>query len=165
MLSLVYRLDEASEMVGLRTAENLLGSALLFDHALPKEDYMARYITSELHLMRNKDHCALLAGQISDHGQNLANQFGVQCGGWLIEKHRKRLNSQGPGDSGTLLLPARHEGWIGVTLFVKSYPFQNRLGFCYRLILRNPQHMNRRLDDILEHGHMLPKIEALKDHG
>ena len=96
--------------------------------------------------------------------QHLAHEFGIERGGRLVEQHHLRLHAERARDGRALLLAAGQEGRIVVALVVEADLVEQPLGALDRLRLRHAEHMHRRLDDVLQHRHVLPEIEALEHH-
>ncbi len=62
--------------------------------------------------MRHDQHCGPFLVQTSQQGQNAVAAGGVEVASGLIGKDQIRTIDQSPGDSYTLLLPARKLGWF-----------------------------------------------------
>ena len=93
-----------------------------------QKDDVVGHLAGEFHLVGDQQHGAPLAGQIADHGQHLAHQFGVERARGLIEQHRVRLHRERPGDGGALLLAAGQKGGIGVVLVGQPDPVEQAAG-------------------------------------
>ena len=86
--------------------------------------------------------------------QDLAHQLRVERRGRLVEQHHLRLHRQRPGDRRALLLAAREMGRIVVALVGDADLGEQRLGAGDRFRARLPQHVHRRLDQVLQHRHV-----------
>src|SRR5688572_10226803 len=78
--------------------------------------------------------------------------------------HDLRFHREGPGDRGALLLAAGKVARIVVALVGDADLRQQLFGALDGVLLRQLQHMHRRLDHVLEDGHVRPQIEALEHH-
>ena len=82
--------------------------------------------------------------------RHLADQFGVERRGGLVEQHHLRPHRERPRDGGALLLAARQMGRILVPLVGDADLGEQRLGFRDAFGLGPLLHVHRRLDDILQ---------------
>ncbi|MCY1383515.1 hypothetical protein D9M69_716500 [compost metagenome] len=55
--------------------------------------------------MRDEDHRHALFGEAAHDAQHLADEFGIERAGDLVEQERVRLHGKRPGDGHALLLP------------------------------------------------------------
>src|SRR5204862_852117 len=102
--------------------------------------------------------------EIPDYPEHFANELGIQRRGRLVEQHDLGLHCQRPRDRRALLLAARQESRILIPLFIKADLVEQSFGAGDRLGAGHFEDMYRRLDDVFEHRHVLPQIEALEDH-
>ncbi|ENO96781.1 proline/glycine betaine ABC transporter periplasmic protein [Thauera phenylacetica B4P] len=114
--------------------------------------------------MRHHHHGAALLGERAHHLEHLADELGVERRGGLVEQQHRRLHRQRARDRHALLLAARHVRRVGVAELPHPHALEVALGALARLGLRQPEHMHRRLDDVLEHRHVAPQVEVLEHH-
>src|SRR5437763_4227020 len=79
--------QKAAGTLVLDIAEDLLWWSLFNDHSFIHEDHMVSHFTGKAHLMGDNDHSHALVGQLTHDFEYLADQFGVEGRGGLVEKH------------------------------------------------------------------------------
>jgi hypothetical protein len=99
--------------------------------------------------------------------QHLADQFRIERRGRLVEQHDLRVHGERTGDRGALLLTAREmaRGSGRACRRCRPWPAAPAASAIAAFRLRPLLHMDRRLDDVFEHRHVGPEIEALEHHG
>ena len=91
-------------------------------------------------------------------------QLRIEGGCRLVEQHHLRVHRQGAGDRHPLLLAAGEAHRVGVALVGEPDLVEQLLCSRDRRVLRRAANLDRRFDDVLEHGHVRPEIEVLKHH-
>jgi hypothetical protein len=147
-----------------RTSENFLRVALFHDETVVHEDDPIGDVPSEVHLMRDDEHRHSLTSKITDYGQNLADELGVEGRGDLVKQQQARLHRKAPGDRHPLLLPARKLYGIRFSFVGQPDLAQKVSCLCLGLCTRHTLDMNRRLDDVAKHRHMREEVEVLEHH-
>ena len=115
--------------------------------------------------MGNHDHGAALLGQLANHQQHLVDQFRLEGRGRLIEQHHLRVHGQGTGNRDPLLLPAGQALRVHMAFLQHADPRQQGLGLGLDLILVAFEDDAGAHHHVLQHRHMRPQIERLKNHG
>ena len=98
-------------MVGL--SRTSAGDALFDDPAVVDEDDPIGHLPGKTDLVGDDDQRGAGTGEILDDGEHLADQFGIQGRGRLVEQHDLRFHRQGSGDGDPLLLAAGQLARIG----------------------------------------------------
>ena len=114
--------------------------------------------------MGDDDHRHSLGCQILEHGQHLADEFGVQRTGGLVEEHEIGLHRHGASDGHPLLLPAGQLGGVVVGTSSHAHPLQQVQGSGPGLVLAGPGNVDRGLHDVLQGRHVRKEVESLEDH-
>ena len=138
--------------------------ATLNDRAGIHEHQLLADLAGEGKLVRHDHHCHAGARQVAHDGKHVAHQLRIECGSRLVEQHQLRLHRQCPGNRDTLLLAAGKLRRIAPMLVGKPYASKqfHRALPCLRE--RYPFHPDRRLDNVLQGGHMREQIEVLEHH-
>src|SRR5581483_11268811 len=105
-----------------------------------------------------------LVGQLLHDGQHLAGHLRVECARGLVEEDERRLHREGAGDGHPLLLAAGELPRIRVRLVRQPDPGEEADPFGGGLLLGLPEHLDGRLDDVLERRLVREEVEALEDH-
>ena len=116
----------------------------------------------EAHLVRDDDHRHAVAGELLHHLEHLADHLRVERARRLVEEHQRRLHGQRARDRDALLLAAGELARVDVALVGEPDP-REQPSAARRLRLRQSAHADRRLDDVLERGHVREEVEALED--
>ncbi len=103
-------------------------------------------------------------GQAPHDVEHLADQLGVERRGRLVEEHQLRLHRQRPRDRDPLLLAAGELGRVAVGLVGQPDLGELLAADRERFVLLQLLDPDRRLDDILQRGHMREEVEVLKHH-
>src|SRR5690606_15673627 len=90
----------------LRVVEDLVGWSLFDDDAAVHEDDGVGDLTGETDLVRDDHEGRAVTGEVADDGENLADEFGVERRGGLVEEDHGGAQGQGPRDRDALLLTA-----------------------------------------------------------
>ena len=77
----------------LRLIEHGLRRALLDDDAAIDEQHPIGDITSEPHFVGDHDHGHAVVGELAHHRKHVADQFGIERRGRLVEQDRLRLTA------------------------------------------------------------------------
>src|SRR5690349_10489258 len=102
-------------------------------------------------------------GQFADDLQHLADEFGVERRGRLIEQHELRLHGEDAGDGDPLLLAARQALGIFGKLVTKPHLLEQTPAAVVRFLGALAEDLARRDRDILQRRQMREEIEALED--
>ena len=147
-----------------RMLENLFRSPVFVDYPLVHEENAGAHVTGEAHLMGHDEHGEPLFRQLADYAQHLSNHGGVQGGCGLVEKDHLRVHGKGACDGYALLLPAG-EGGRHVVRFLGHTDFlQKGEGLFFCRLLAEPEKPYRSIGHVLQHRHVLEKIETLEHH-
>ncbi|CAD5377913.1 hypothetical protein OF001_U250010 [Pseudomonas sp. OF001] len=147
---------------GLRVVEYLLRGALLLDAALVEEHHLAGNLAGEVHLVGDQQHGAAFLGQRTDHVEHFLDHLRIERRGRLVEQDHLGLHAQGAGDGRALLLAAGQLGRVAVALGGDADLGQQRLGALGGLGPGQAEHAARRLDHVVEDGHVRPQVEVLE---
>ena len=80
------------------------------------EDDVVGNVGGEAHLMGHDEYGHALLGQSAHRLEHLADQFGIERRGDLVEEHDARLHGERARDRGALLLAAGEPCRVGVAL-------------------------------------------------
>ncbi len=114
--------DEGAGALVLGVVDDLAGRALLDDEALVEEDHGVGGLAGEADLVGDDDHGRAGSRQVAHDVEDLADQFGVESGGRLVEQHDLRVQGQRAGDGDPLALPAGQRARVGVGLVATGPP-------------------------------------------
>ena len=114
--------------------------ALLDDHAAVDEQHAVGDLAGEAHLVGDDDHGHAVVGELAHHAEHLADQFGIERRGRLVEQDRLGLHRQRARDRDALLLAAGELRRIGIGLVGEADPRQQRAAALERLGARLPLH-------------------------
>ena len=112
--------EKCAGTLGFRVQENVVGSALLLDHAVCHEDHVVGDLTCKFHFVRDDDHGVSRIFKLTDGGKHLARKLGVERRGRLVKAEDVGLLRECAGDGDALLLTARKLTRIVVFLIRKS---------------------------------------------
>ena len=121
-------------------------------------------LAGERHLVGGDQHRHPVGLQAADHVEHLADEFGVERGGDLVEQHHLGVHRQRPGDRHTLLLAARQLVGIRVGAGGEPEPGQHLQGVAASRGLRDPEHLARADRDVVGDRHVREQVEALEHH-
>ena len=102
-------------------------------------------------------------GELLHHVEHVADRLRVERARRLVEEHQRRVHRERARDRDALLLSARELAGVRVALVGEPDPVEQALGVGDRLVLRDAADAHRRLDDVVEHRHVRPEVEALED--
>ena len=102
--------------------------------------------------------------QALDDGQHLADHFGIQRGGGLVEQHHFRLHGQRAHDGQALLLSAGQAVRVLVLLLQKAHAVEQLLGQLIGLGLGLFAQHDGRQRDVLLHRLVREDVEVLEHH-
>ncbi|EAY71525.1 hypothetical protein BDAG_04363 [Burkholderia dolosa AU0158] len=130
-----------------------------------KEDHVTRHVARKPHLVRDDDHRAPFFGERLHHLQHFADEFRIERRRRLVEQHHLRLHRERACDRDALLLTARQMRRIHA-LDALRQPDLAQILACARngFVLADAQNGDRRLDHVVEHRHVRPKVEVLEHH-
>lgn len=94
-----------------RIDEDLLGIALLRDHALVHEHHAIGGLARKFHLVSDHDHRHSVARETAHHVGDFPDKFGIERRGRFIEEHDAGLDGKRPGNGDALLLSP--DNWLG----------------------------------------------------
>jgi hypothetical protein len=114
--------------------------------------------------MGDNNHRSPFTGEIAHNLKDFTYQLWVKSGGGFIKENNFRLNAEGTGDSGTLLLATGLVDRFRIKFVTDSNLFQVLYCPFSDLNLIMLKHMNRCLHHILKNGHMSPEVKLLKNH-
>ena len=121
-------------------------------------------MTGEAHLVGDDQHRHAVRRESAHDDQHLAPELGVERRGRFVEQHHLRRHGERAGDGDALLLAAGQARRHDVALLGEADLVEKLLGHGHRRIAAHAAHAQRRLDDVLQHRHVRPQIEVLKDH-
>ena len=147
-----------------RRAQDLRRRTLFHDHSAVHEHDLVRHFAREADLVRDDHHRHAVLCERAHHGQDLADQLGIERGGRLVEQHHARLHRERPGDGHALLLPAGELARIAVSLRGQADALEQRHCALARLRGRHFLHHDRSERHVLDHRDVLEEIEALEHH-
>ena len=108
-------------------------------------------VAGEAELVGDDDHGHAGRREIAHHGQHLADEFGVERRGRLVEQDQLRPHGERAGDGDALLLAAGELRWIGVALVAEADAVEQRDARVARGLGRgSSQHAHRAFDDVLQ---------------
>ncbi|CDZ89761.1 putative 6-pyruvoyl-tetrahydropterin synthase [Rhodococcus ruber] len=142
--------------------ENLRGRTLFDDDAAVHEHDGVGNLTREADLVGDDHQGRTVAGQVADHLEHLADQFGVERGGRLVEQDHGRAQREGAGDGDPLLLPTGQLFGVVVDLVADADPVEQFAGERLDLGAVAALRGDRRLDHVLEHGQVREEVEVLE---
>src|SRR4030067_2877456 len=121
LLNLADGLEEQVGTLILRVTKELVGRAGFDDKAFIDKQYPVGDVAGKAHLMGDDNHGGAFVRQLFHHVQDLANQLGVEGGGWLIEEHYFGFHGQRAGGGDTLLLASREADGMFETFFLQPH--------------------------------------------
>src|SRR5262249_24728916 len=92
--------------------------------------------------------CHAFAGKLDHHVEHLADHFGIERRGRLVEQHRLRVQRQGTSDGDTLLLSAGEISRPGVGSLRQADAVKQFAGARFRFVALAFQGMNLRQYDV-----------------
>ena len=100
---------------GMRGRPKDLATNTMFDN-LPvlHKDQRVGDLPGKTELVGDDEHRHPLIGQGPHNIEHLAHPFRVERAGWLVEQHDLRVHDECPGDTDTLLFPARKAARVGM---------------------------------------------------
>ena len=136
----------------------------LDDHPAVHERELVADLARKAEVARHHHHRHAGARQVLHHRQDLAHQLGVQRRGRFVEQHQLRVHGQGAGDGNPLLLPARELRGILSMLAGQPDAIEQPGGAVPGPGGRRALHPDRRLDHVLQRGHVRKQVELLEHH-
>jgi len=100
--------------------------------------------------------------EVPDDPEDLADEFGIERGGDLVQKHEARLRHQGPHDRHSLLLTAGEPVRVLVGPVEESEAVEQFPGLLLGLGAGNAMHLARAQGDVVDHPHVGEQIECLE---
>ena len=114
--------------------------------------------------MGDHEHGHPLVGQLTHNAEHIADHFGVKGAGGLIKQHQLGIHGERPGDSHTLLLPARELTRQAVFLTGKPHLRQLLARHLLSGCLAAPQHLHLRYGAVIEYAQVPEQVELLEHH-
>ena len=145
-------------------SRSALDGAFLLDPALVQEHRPRRHVAGEADLVGDDQHRPPFLGEVADDLQHLADELGIERRGGLVEEHDIGLHRERAGDRRPLLLPAREMGREVVVLVLQPDLLQQGPRPLHRFAPGQLEHVDGRLDDVLQHRQMRPQVELLEHH-
>ena len=97
--------------------EDLARRPLLDDLALVEHHHPVGDVAGEAHLMGDAEHGDVgRLGELSEHREHPGHEFGVECGGHLVEEQHPGTHRQCSGDGHPLLLASGELVGVGTPL-------------------------------------------------
>src|SRR5690606_7873953 len=148
----------------LRVGEHLPGWPGLEDPPSVHEHQRVADLPREADLVGDHDHRHAVPGEVLHDVEHLADQLRVQGAGGLVEQHELGPHRQGACDRHPLLLPPGELGRVRVDLVGQADARQQLLGSTLDLGPGGDPEPDRRLHDVLAHGHVREQVELLEHH-
>ncbi len=145
-------------------ADDLVGGAVLDDHAAVHEDDPVGDLAGEGHLVGDDHHRHALLGEPAHHREDVPDQLGVERGGRLVEEHHLGAHGERPRDGHPLLLAAGQGGRVGVRLLRQADAAEVLGGGLRRarpVPLEDPPLGQR---EVLGDAQVREEVELLEDH-
>jgi hypothetical protein len=159
--------DALEERLGARLGrrfEDRRRWAFLEDAALMEEAHAVADLPGERHLVGGEQHRHSGRLQPADDVEHLADQFGVERRGDLVEQHHLRVHGERSGDGDPLLLATGELIGIGVGPVGETEPRQHLQAIESCLRLADAEHLARADRDVVDHAHVGEQVEALEHH-
>ena len=114
------------------------------------------------HLVGDEHAGHSIAHQFADHVEHLADGFGVECRGHLVEQNQLGLHGQRSRDRHALLLSAREFAGVGLFLERQAHPIEQRAGGALRVDAADAGDLHGGDHQVLEHGEMREQVVLLE---
>ena len=141
------------------------GGALLDDAAAVHEEHAVGDLAGELHLVGDDEHGLALDGDAAQKIEHLADPFGVEGGGGLVDQHQLGVERHRPADADALLLAAGERGGIGAAAVGEADLGQDGVGAGVGLGGGLALDGDQRLGDVLPRGLVGEERVVLEDEG
>ena len=139
----------------LRLREDRVRVPLLDDVALVEHHHLVRDVPGETHFVGDDEHRDIGGvGDLAEDIEHVSDYLGVERGRDLVEEQDLRIHREGARDGDALLLPAGERGRMGVGLIGEPDLLEKRVRLGDRLLFRQAENMDGRLDDVLQHRHV-----------
>ena len=148
----------------LRIREQFLRRLVLLDLAVVDEDDAVGHLTGEAHLVGDHQHGDAGVGQLLHQFQNLANHFGVEGAGGLVEQDHVRVHGKGTGNGNALLLAAGKALGVGVGLVGQAHAGQQLIGLVGNGLLILELEQGGGQLKVPLHGQVGEEVEVLEHH-
>ena len=148
----------------LGVGEQLLRGLVLLDFAVVDEDDAVGDLARKAHLMGDDQHGDAGVGQLLHQFQDLADHFGVQRGGGLIEEDDVRVHGQGAGNGDALLLAAGQALGVGVGLVGQADAGQQLFSALVRFLLVLQLQQGGGQAEVLLDRQVREEVEVLEHH-
>jgi hypothetical protein len=119
-------------------------------------------LAREAQLVGDDQHGHPAFGEVAHHGEDFADQFGIECGSRLVEQHDFGPHGEGAGDRHALLLAAGQFDRIGIALVREAHAREQGFGVADRFLARTLEDRDRAFDQVLDRRQMLEQVEALE---
>ncbi len=121
-------------------------------------------LAGERHLMGGEQHGHAGGLEAPHHVEHLADQFGVERRGDLVEQHHFGVHRERPCDRHPLLLPAGQLVGIGVGPVGQPESGEHHQRVLARGRLVGAEHLAWSDGDIVDHAHVGEQVETLEHH-
>ena len=91
----------------LRAREKDVFGRVFDDRSFIHENDAVRDTPSKSHLVGDHHHRHSRAGKVGHDIEHFIDHLGIECGGWLVEQHDRRIHGKRARDGYALLLSAR----------------------------------------------------------
>src|SRR2546423_1826898 len=146
--------DELPGSILFRIREEQGGLSYLEYLALVHENDPVSNFSREPHLVRHHKHGHAIARKVTYYVEHFLNHLRVERGRRLVEQHDLGLHAQRSGYRGSLLLPARQRIGVGVGFVTDPHPIQEPSCKCDCVLAREPSHLQRGENEILQNGNV-----------
>ncbi len=148
----------------MRTLEDLLRGALLFNTALVHEYDLVRHFIGKTHFVGDQQHGHALLRQALDHAQHLANQFRVEGRGDFVEQHQAGVHRDCTSNRHTLLLAAGQLPGEVVAPLQQADTVEPFFGQGHGFVLAHFLHLEQAQSDVLQRRQVRKQVELLERH-
>ncbi len=156
--------EEAAGAVDERGVEDLGGGALFNDLAAFEDNDAMGDAAGEGHFVGDDDHRHAFLGELLHHVEDLADRFGVEGGGGLVEQHDLGFHCQSAGDGDALLLAAGEVGGVAGGLVGEADLVQQGHGAGLGVAAGQAQHCDGAAHDVGQRSAVGEQLEALEHH-
>jgi hypothetical protein len=156
--------EKTTGAVGGGRADHLRGRAG-FDHAAGvHKDDLGGGLAGEFHVVRHHDHRRAVGGELAHDGEDFAGELGVERARGFVEEQHGRLDGEGAGDGGALLLAAGELGRVGVGFVGEADAVEQGKRTVAGGVGREPADEAGGEREIFPDAQVGEEVELLKDH-
>ena len=98
--------QKLTQPLGVGTPKYVLRWSFFLDSTFMQKYDSRRHVLRESHLMGDDEHCPTILGESAHNAKNLADEFGIERRGRLIEQKNLWMHRKGACDRRALLLAA-----------------------------------------------------------